>query len=100
MKIQIKIECEVPLVPNFLKTPNGQVPIHAVITHGVQILTRWSGGDEDSRHRVIMADRARVNSPTAELANDTTACCWVARGRSAGPAKSREFGPSVPGPPL
>lgn len=30
MKIQIKIECEVPLVPNFLKTPNGQVPIHAV----------------------------------------------------------------------
>jgi len=30
MQINIKINCEVPLVPNFLKTENGSVPISAV----------------------------------------------------------------------
>lgn len=43
MKIQIKIECEVPLVPNFLKTPNGQVPIHAVTEEALRELGKqWT----------------------------------------------------------
>lgn len=43
MKIQIKIECEVPIVPNFLKTANGQVPITAVTEEALRELGKqWT----------------------------------------------------------
>ncbi len=43
MKIKITIECEVPLVPNFLKTPAGQVPIQAVTEEALRELGKqWT----------------------------------------------------------
>jgi hypothetical protein len=43
MQVQIKIECEVPTVPNFLETVNGQVPISAVTEEALRELGKqWT----------------------------------------------------------
>jgi hypothetical protein len=38
MIVNIKIKCEVPAVPKFLVTENGQVPIHAVTEEALREL--------------------------------------------------------------
>lgn len=43
MTIDIKIDCEIPQVPNFLKTSNGQVPITAVTEEALkQLGAAWT----------------------------------------------------------
>lgn len=43
MQVHIKIECEIPTVPNFLKTSNGTVPITAVTDEGLRELGKqWT----------------------------------------------------------
>ncbi len=43
MECQIKVVCEIPIVPNFLKTENGQVPISAVTEEALRELGKaWT----------------------------------------------------------
>lgn len=43
MQCQIKIDCEIPIIPNYLKTSNGQVPISAVTEEALkQLGAAWT----------------------------------------------------------
>ncbi len=56
MECQIKIKCEVPLTPNFLKTENGQVPISAVTEEALRELgAAWT-------EQLVMKARQRLTS--------------------------------------
>lgn len=60
MQIQIKIDCEIPQIPNFLKTASGQVPITAVTEEALKEL-----GKQWTEALVMRARQMRTDEATA-----------------------------------
>lgn len=43
MTVEVKIECEIPTVPNFLKTSSGVVPLYAITEEALrQLGAAWT----------------------------------------------------------